>query len=64
MAVEAKTAIHFTCERCKYEQFSIKYTLSPGKLSGNAGEGIEIDVMKDNILCEWCGHDNLVYQEL
>ena len=54
--VKAAKAIKFECEECGYDQYA-DYTLEHGWYDDRA-------VMRDNIACENCGHDNLVIEEL
>jgi len=56
MTVEAERAIQFECEECGEIQYH-EYSLQDSWLDNRA-------VNADNIMCEKCGHDNFVFEEL
>ena len=56
MTVEAGRAIYFDCEKCDHVQYT-DYSL------GSDWEG-DRAVMADNIVCEKCGHENRVIEEI
>ena len=56
MTVTAEKAIQFECEKCGHIQYS-EYTLAPGWYQDRA-------VNEDSILCELCGHDQHIIEEL
>lgn len=56
VTVEISRAIQFKCEKCGHIQYA-EYTLTPGWYEDRA-------VNEDNILCEYCNHDQHVIDEL
>jgi hypothetical protein len=56
VTVKAEKAIMFKCEQCGEKQ-SYPYTLEHGWYEDRC-------VMRDNIICCFCGLDNLVVEEL
>ena len=56
MTTTVEKAIYFRCEYCDHPQYH-RYSLEHGWHDDRA-------VMQDNILCEKCGRDNHIIEEL
>jgi len=56
MTVKALKAVFWQCEECRHGQYG-NYTLEHSWHEDRA-------VMADNIICETCGHENHVIEEL